>query len=502
LRHGLIIRPLEPQVFDLLEHLIRNHERVVSRDELLNVIAKGRVASDAVLSVRINAARRAIGDSGREQQLIHTLPRRGFRFVGKLDRGDADAAETKSATASHGLATRPALVVLPTRNIDDSREGDCLAAGIHEDLLTALSRPGWFAIFLPRPSFAGNGQTIDPMLAAHKFAAHYVLESSIRLAHERAYISARLVDGLDGGYLWAERFEQFISHGSALTSKISDRFAAAVQYWIFTTEDMRARCESPAAFSTWQSIVRALSLMNSRKKEHVAAAYALLRRAVLRNPESAQAYSLLSYMTTLGVHMGWKSVQRTLPKAINMADKALYLNPEEPWAHLAMAYAMMWSKDDHYTFIEIEKAFALDPSFAMAHNMRAFATSILLGRGEEALAYVDRAQSNANDLLARGNVGVYNNSRTTAYFVSGRYRESMEFGRRAIIESPNLTPAYRPYIVSCALAGELEEARAALRTLRRLAPTISMQWLKDTLPYIRTQERQKYMEGFRLAGLK
>jgi tetratricopeptide (TPR) repeat protein len=145
---------------------------------------------------------------------------------------------------------------------------------------------------------------------------------------------------------------------------------------------------------------------------------------------------------------------------------------------------------------------ALDPHFAMAHNMRAFATSILLGRGEEALTHVDRAQSDINDLLARGNAGVYNNSRTTAHFVAGRYRESMEFARRAIVESPNLTPAYRPYIVSCALAGELEEARAAFRTLRRLTPTISMQWLKETLPYTRAEERQRYLEAFRLVGLK
>jgi DNA-binding winged helix-turn-helix (wHTH) protein/tetratricopeptide (TPR) repeat protein len=505
LRHGLVIRPLEPQVFDLLEYLIQNCERVVSRDDLLKAIWRRRIVSDAVLSVRINAARHAIGDNGREQRLIRTITRKGFRFIGTLHDDKTDAVDTRNAPSGQSPAfrTRPALILLPTKNVDGIREGDGLAAGIHEDLLAALSRPGWFLVFSQRlSSFAGKDPAVDPALAVYRFAAQYVLESSIRLVRGRAYISVQLIDGLTGRYLWAERFEQFIAEGLTLTDKIADRIAAAVQSLMFMTEDMRAKSKSPEDFSAWECIVRALSLMNSRKKEHVSAAYALLRNTVVRDPKSAQAYSLLSYINTLSVHMGWKPVHSTLPQAIRIANRALSLNPDEPWAHLAMGYAMLWSKDDHYTFVEIEKALALDPHFAMAHNMRAFATSILIGRGEEALTHVDRAQSDINDLLARGNAGVYNNSRTTAYFVAGRYRESMVFARRAIIESPNLTPAYRPYIVSCALAGELEEARAAFRTLRRLTPTISMQWLKDTLPYTRAEEGQRYMEAFRLVGLK
>ena len=73
-----------PQVFDLLEYLIRNRERVVSKDDLINAIWNGRIVSDAALTTRLNAARSAIGDSGEEQRLIKTLPRKGFRFVGAV----------------------------------------------------------------------------------------------------------------------------------------------------------------------------------------------------------------------------------------------------------------------------------------------------------------------------------------------------------------------------------------------------------------------------------
>jgi len=84
---------LEPQVFDLLEYLLRHRDRVVGKDELMASVWAGRIVSDATVAVRINAARRAVGDSGALQQLIRTFPRKGFRFVG-------DARDARPAAAA------------------------------------------------------------------------------------------------------------------------------------------------------------------------------------------------------------------------------------------------------------------------------------------------------------------------------------------------------------------------------------------------------------------
>src|SRR5262249_28343855 len=80
-RRGAEPLSLEPQVFDLLVHLIRHRDRVVGKDELVAEIWQGRAVSGSALFNRINAARSAIGDSGDEQRLIRTLPRKGLRFV-------------------------------------------------------------------------------------------------------------------------------------------------------------------------------------------------------------------------------------------------------------------------------------------------------------------------------------------------------------------------------------------------------------------------------------
>src|SRR3954454_14189530 len=74
---------VEPQVFDLLAFLIRNRDRIVSKDEILDAVWDGRIVSEAALSSRVNAARKAIGDSGNDQIFIRTFHKRGFRFVGE-----------------------------------------------------------------------------------------------------------------------------------------------------------------------------------------------------------------------------------------------------------------------------------------------------------------------------------------------------------------------------------------------------------------------------------
>jgi DNA-binding winged helix-turn-helix (wHTH) protein/tetratricopeptide (TPR) repeat protein len=106
LRSGATVVAMEPQVFDLLVHLIRRREHVVSRGELIESIWGGRIVSESALSTRINAVRCAIGDSGTEQRLIKTLPRKGVRFVGEV-REERKPSEALSANSPQRSAAQP-----------------------------------------------------------------------------------------------------------------------------------------------------------------------------------------------------------------------------------------------------------------------------------------------------------------------------------------------------------------------------------------------------------
>jgi DNA-binding winged helix-turn-helix (wHTH) protein len=110
LRHGAALVELEPQVFDILLHLIRNRDRVVSKDDLLGTVWQGRIVSDSTISSRIAAVRRAVGDSAGQQQFIRTVARRGIRFVGDVREtgGPQAAAPAESATEVAGTPSRAA----------------------------------------------------------------------------------------------------------------------------------------------------------------------------------------------------------------------------------------------------------------------------------------------------------------------------------------------------------------------------------------------------------
>ena len=98
LRRGDRLLSVEPKVFDLLVHLAGNRERVVSKDDLIAAVWNGRIVSESALTSCINAARAAIGDSGEEQRLIKTLPRKGIRFVGVVRE---EGSPTRTAAAAH-----------------------------------------------------------------------------------------------------------------------------------------------------------------------------------------------------------------------------------------------------------------------------------------------------------------------------------------------------------------------------------------------------------------
>ncbi len=145
LRRGPTVVPIAPLAFDLLEYLIRNRERVLTRDDLIASIWNGRIVSESALGTCVNAARSAINDTGEEQRLIRTLPRKGLRFVGAVREMQkpqalvAPDAATEQPWPTLSLPDRPSIAVLPFTNLGGDPEQDYFAGNHHGAVAPALA---------------------------------------------------------------------------------------------------------------------------------------------------------------------------------------------------------------------------------------------------------------------------------------------------------------------------------------------------------------------------
>jgi DNA-binding winged helix-turn-helix (wHTH) protein len=135
LRRGSTRLSVQPQVFDLLEFLLRHSDRVVSRDDLLASVWGGRIVSESTIASRINAARRTIGDNGEEQRLIRTIIGKGVRFVGEVRELQKPTELGEGPrTRERDLPYEPAIEVLPFANLSGDVDQNYVAAGIFEEI--------------------------------------------------------------------------------------------------------------------------------------------------------------------------------------------------------------------------------------------------------------------------------------------------------------------------------------------------------------------------------
>jgi TolB-like protein len=223
---------VEPQVFDLLVYLLRNRDRVVSKDDLIASVWGGRNVSDSTLTSRINAARKAIGDSGEYQNLIRTIARKGLRFVGAV-RMEPNGAEPTGGTGppqkvpeqsrpALPLPDRPAIAVLPFTNMSGDPEQEYFSDGITEDIITALSKLRWFFVIARNSSFTYKGKAVHMKQVGEELGVGYVVEGSVRKGGDRVRITAQLNDVATGGHIWAERYDRGLADVFAVQDEITE----------------------------------------------------------------------------------------------------------------------------------------------------------------------------------------------------------------------------------------------------------------------------------------
>jgi TolB-like protein len=239
LRRGTDAIAIAPKVFDLLDYLIGNRERVVSKDDLISTIWQGRVVSDVALTTRLNAVRKAIGDSGYEQRLIKTFPRKGVRFVATV-REAPDPTTATVISSPSPAAGKPSLVVLPFANLSPDPAQDYFVDGVTESLTTDLSRLAGIFVIGRSTAFTYKLKHVDLKQVGRELGVRYVLEGSVQRARSRMRINVQLIDAETGNHLWGERFDKQVADLFDMQDEIGARLANQLGTELVMVEARRA----------------------------------------------------------------------------------------------------------------------------------------------------------------------------------------------------------------------------------------------------------------------
>ena len=238
---------LEPQVLCLLIHLVRNRDRMVTKDEIVAAVWQGQAVSDASISSRIRSARQAVGDDGARQAVIRTVHGRGFRFVAEVS--DLAARACGFGDGDHHPPDhpggRPSIAVLPfraARHVAGARHpGRRDPARDHRGTVAAAMACGDRArLVLPLP--AGRG---DLDLVSTALAARYVLSGIIESPDRTIAVTLELTDTSSREILWADRLVAPVDEIGDLRARIVAHLVSALETHIPFNEARIARLSDP-----------------------------------------------------------------------------------------------------------------------------------------------------------------------------------------------------------------------------------------------------------------
>ena len=492
----------------------------VTKDELIEAIWQGRVISEAALSTCISAARRAIGDSGENQRLIRTVPKRGFCFVGRIDYdpspqlapvNDGSSAEAGPAAAGPvelileaveapplALPDKPSIAILPFQNLSGDPDQEYFADGLTEDIITGLSRQRWFFVIARNSTFAFKGGAVDVRNVAGQLGVRYVLEGSVRKAAGRVRVTGQLIDAVHGVHLWADRYDRELADVFELQDDITNKVIGSVGPQILVAEAARVRRKPPQSMDAWDLVLQALPHMWRASADEQRRAQELLQQAIAIDADYAHAHALLgwTHVSMFNLVVG-RPISEFTDMALDFGAKAVALDSEEPWGHLVLGMGHARRRRPEPAVAHLSNSVELNPSFALGHAGLGYALACG-GEPERGLQALEQAErlSPRDPFLAFYAPTV----RYMALFALARYEEAIAVCRSTAALHPNHAGAWRLMTVSLGLLGRIDEAKQALAHTLTLQPDLSGDHVEKNTVFANPSDRSRFLLGLRKAG--
>lgn len=455
--------PAEPKVYDLLLYLLERADRSVSKDELQDAIWPKVVVTESALTRCVMKARQLVGDDSKQQRVIGTVQKTGYRFVASVE----ELEHGQSATAKlHGGRERTSIAVLPFANLSGLPDQDYLASGLTLDISTALSRNAWLFVIAPGSMSDYRSHDVEYHSVAEDLGAHYVVEGSLRLAGDKLRINAALVDTATGAREWSERYDQPLADFFEIQDDITQQIVASLGSQVRRAEGRKAEKASNDSLDVWGLLHKGMSISWSRfNRESNLEAEAIYRKALEIEPENGRALAFLATSIAMKVSNGWsENIVVDSVAAWAMGRKAISLLPDEPMVLTSFGHLNTCLGKASEAVRILERSHELDPNSSWTMGLLAFALTSC-GRAEESIRYLGNAlRLSPRDAAIHWFLAML----SWAYLQLANFEDAAREAQRSINAFSGWAVAWAVLAVARAGLGQFEDAREALDVCRRL----------------------------------
>jgi adenylate cyclase len=402
------------------------------------------------------------------------------------------------ATQSLPNVATASIAILPFTNMSGDPEQEYFTDGISEDIITDLSKIAGLTVIARNSSFTYKGRSVDIRTVGRELGVQSVLEGSIRRAGNRVRITAQLIDATSGAHLWADRYDRDLTDIFEVQDDVTHRIVEALKITLSPDEQARLADTETANVAAYDCVLRGREFMLAKDKnlETFGQAIKYFKQALEHDPNYSLAYACLGFGYMFDYQNRWtEDPDSSLPIAREYARQAIEKDPNEPMARCVSALAASYEKDLDLAKAEIDAALALNPSLALAHNLRGTIRTFA-GQPLEAIPEIEQAMR-----LDPALSGQFLHFLGLAYLMAGKYETAAALLRQRIILVPNTD--FSRAILTSALGhlGEIADARRVWGELMEINPNYSFAAHVGRQPFKRQEDVERIAEGLRKAGV-
>lgn len=412
-----------------------------------------------------------------------------FTTFGGRQQESADAASE---------AKVPTLLVLPFANKSDDSSQDYFVDGISEDLVASFSRLSNLAVLAWNTSSSFKGKTIQPQVIGKELGVNYILDGSVRKAGDQLRITAELVDTSSGKLLWADRYDRKLVDVFALQDEVAQKIVQALSLQLTSAQKGQLGHSGTNNLEAYDFFLQGLQYSRQHDREGIATARAAFTRAIELDPSYARAYGGLAIIANREVQFGYADVSPTegLSRALQLAQKAVALDPNSPETNWALGFVHMFRKEYDKAEAATKKAVELAPNYADGYGLLSFIDN-WQGNAKDAERYILKAMK-LNPYYSYDypwNLGL-------SKYLMGQYDDAVKAFKDALGHNESaIFP--RLFLASAYIRlGRLDDAAWEVEQLSVQSPDTKVSQLASTIPLKDKEKLSLFLDDLRKAGMQ